>query len=486
MNIQRIILTYLFRSKKSVLASFFAAMLTLAFAVPECTQAQNMRKSSIVFNNVSVVDTVSGVINKNMTVVVKGQRITQVGKVGKTKIPKSSKVIDASGKFLIPGLWDMHVHTFFGNTGKVANDITLPLFIANGVTGVRDLGSDLDKSIKAREDIKEGRFLGPRMFVSGPMLDGPKVSYSASIAITSPEDGRRAVDRLADAGVDFIKIQSGVPRDAYFAIVDQCKKRNLPFVGHVPNGVRGGEAAKAGQKSFEHLIGVFEGSSTKEEAFLKGSKGPGPFLDTYDPEKESEIIKLLAKQETWQCPTLYWERGQWLVDVVDTKLIPDVKYAPLSWRNKTWKGWSASIMKGLNTDPLSVRKRFVEHELGIVLRLQRAGVPFLAGTDTPAGVGVIPGFSLHQELERFVDAGFTPLESLQTATINPARFFNKLDDFGTITKGKIADLVLLDADPTKDITNTQKIAAVVADGHYLSRSKLDRMLKKIETSASTR
>jgi imidazolonepropionase-like amidohydrolase len=168
------------------------------------------------------------------------------------------------------------------------------------------------------------------------------------------------------------------------------------------------------------------------------------------------------------------------VDAIDVTKDPDGRYAPASWREKTWPTFAAGIMKDLDTDPLAVRQKFVEHELGIVQRLDRAGVPFLAGTDTPAGVDVIPGPSLHHELERFVAAGFTPLEALQTATINPAKFMGRLADFGTVEKGRIADLVLLDANPLDDIRNTRRIAAVVANGRYLSRADLDRILADVE------
>jgi hypothetical protein len=324
------------------------------------------------------------------------------------------------------------------------------------------------------------------MIISGPMLDGPKSTYKSAIAIATPEDGRRAVDMLKSRGVDFIKIQSYVPREAYFAIVEECKKQSMTFVGHVPDSIRGSEAVNAGQKSLEHLIGIFEASSTVEDDLLTGPKSPGRFLDTYDASKEAAIIQLLAKNHTWQCPTLYWERGQWLVDVIDPNKDPDVKYAPVSWRETAWPRATKSIIKDMDTDPLPVREKFVQHELDMVKKLDQAGVPFLAGTDCPAGVDVIPGFSLHLELERFIAAGFTPLQTLQTATINAAKFLDKVSDFGTVEKGKIADLVVLDANPLEDIRNTQKITAVVANGRYFSRAQLDRILSDVEAAAKKR
>jgi amidohydrolase family protein len=440
---------------------------------------------NLVLTHVTVIDPATGAVHADMNVVIDGDRISAVAKKVSGKTLKDAKVIDATGKFLIAGLWDMHVHTFFGDWVPGGREVTLPLFIANGVTGVRDMGSDLDPILSARQEIASHSLLGPHLIIAGPMLDGPKTQFPASIAISTPEDARRAVDMLKSRGVDFIKIQSGVPRDAYFAIADQCHKQNLAFVGHVPDAIRASEASNAGQKSFEHLIGIFEGSSTAEDAFLKGPKSPGRFLDTYNAANEAALIQLLAKNQTWQCPTLFWERGQWLVNTINLSADPDAKYAPLSWREKSWPKFTAGILKDLDTDPLPVREKFVQHELELVRRLHQAGVPFLAGTDTPAGVDVLPGFSLHYELQRFVAAGFTPLEALQTATINPAKFLGEESDFGTIAPGKIADLVLLDANPLENIANTQKISAVILAGRFLSRADLDAVLQRVASYSAT-
>lgn len=215
-------------------------------------------------------------------------------------------------------------------------------------------------------------------------------------------------------------------------------------------------------------------------------KLPGHFLDTYDPAREAAVIRLLAAHHTWQCPTLFWERGQWLVDAVEWKNDPDLRFAGRSWTDQQWPASQKSILKSLDTDPLPVRQKFVEHELDIVRKLHAAHVDFLAGTDTPAGVDVLPGVSLHLELQRFIAAGFTPLEALQTATLNPARFFDRLQDFGAIQPGRIADLVLLRANPLDDVANTRQIAAVVTDGRYLSRDDLDRLQEKLAQIAATK
>jgi len=322
--------------------------------------------------------------------------------------------------------------------------------------------------------------------VSGPMLDGPKSTYKAVIPIATPEDGRKAVDMLKGRGVDFIKVQSGVPRDAYFAIADESKKDGIQFEGHVPDAVRASEAVAAGQLTFEHLIGIFEASSPDEDKYLIGKKTPGMFLESYDPAREARIIQLLASHHVWQCPTLFWERGQWLVDVVDYGQDPDLPFAAHSWVAKQWPMLQSEILKSLDTDPLPVREKFVEHELDIVRKLHAANVPFLAGTDTPAGVDVIPGVSLHLELQRFIAAGFTPLQALQTATLNPASFYGRRNDYGTVETGRVADLVLLEANPLEDISNTRKIAGVIADGQYLSKDDLEQLRTRLKQLAATK
>jgi imidazolonepropionase-like amidohydrolase len=373
----------------------------------------------------------------------------------------------------------------FGDWFPHGKDITLPLFIANGITGVRDMGGELEVLQQWRKEISAGTLLGPRIVMSGPMLDGPKPRFPSSIAITTAEDGRRAVNDLKQRGADFIKLQSLIPRDAVFAIADEARRQQIAFVGHVPDSVRASEASNAGQKSFEHLIGIFEGSSPLEDEFLKGGKSVGKFLSTYDPKRAEALLALLAKNQTWQCPTLVWERGGNLLELSDFAHDARAKYVPAYWKDVTWRRFTNEVMHD-NTDNLLTRRRFIDKELEVVKAMHGAGIPFLAGTDTPPGVYVFPGFSLHEELQRFVAAGFTPLEALQTATLNPAKYLDMEDRLGSIEKGKLADLVLLDANPLEDIRNTQKIAGVAVNGRYLSRGELDKMLAGVEQAAEAK
>jgi imidazolonepropionase-like amidohydrolase len=345
------------------------------------------------------------------------------------------------------------------------------------------MGSELNTVEAFRNQIESGECLGPRILTSGPMLDGPKPRFPSSLAIATPDDGRRAVDVLKRRGVDFIKLQSLIPADAVMAIADEARKEELPFEGHVPDAVRAADMSAAGMHSFEHLLGIFEGSSPAEAEFLTGTKTEAKFLSTYDPARAEALAAILAKNQTWQCPTLVWERGGNLMDVTDYSKDPRAKYVPAYWKDVTWKKMSEDVKASFGTDDLTTRRKFLDKELEVVQMMHKAGVPFLAGTDTPPGVYIFPGFSLHEELQRFVAAGFTPLEALQTATLNPARFFGMEDQLGTVAMGKMADLVLLDANPLADIASTQKIAAVIVNGRYFSRNDLQRVLQKVEESA---
>ncbi|HWZ42556.1 MAG TPA: amidohydrolase family protein [Candidatus Saccharimonadales bacterium] len=463
---------------KSSFTLFVSLLLLTACALAAPAQP------ALVIHHVNIIDTAGGPVQPDMSVLIQGDRIARIGKTARMKIPAGAQIMDAHGKFLVPGLWDMHVHVIFGDWIPGGKEVSLPLFVANGVTGVRDMGGDLDTLLQWRKEISTGTLIGPRMVIAGPMLDGPKSRFPSSLSIASPEEGRKAVDDLKAKGVDFIKVQSFIQHDAYLAVADECKKQKLTLAGHVPDAVRAAETVAAGQKSIEHLTGVFEGCSTAEDEFLKGPKGPKRFLDTYDQERCSALIAKFARHHTWQVPTLVWERGQWLIDDIDYSRDPQLKYAPQSWQKKSWPAFTKGILSDLATDEVSARRRFVKKELEVIGAMQRAGVPLLAGTDTAAGVDVLPGFSLHTEMEYMVEAGLSPMEALQTATLNPAKFLGLQKDLGSVTQGKLANLVLLDANPLQDIRNTRKISAVVLNGRLLDRAELDKILEKIAEFAA--
>ena len=243
------------------------------------------------------------------------------------------------------------------------------------------------------------------------------------------------------------------------------------------------EVVAAGQMSVEHLMGIFEGCSTEEDKFIKGKGNLKLLLSTQDQQRCDSLIKLLAEHQTWQVPTLAWQRGGEFLDQPDPKRAPLDKYVPAYWRDVTWRRFTDEMMPDLLKDPLALRQQYFAHNLQIVGAMHRAGVPFLAGTDSAPGVYIMPGFSLHDELANFVEAGFTPMESLQTATSNPAKFLGMQASLGSVEAGKTADLVLLTANPLEDIRNTRKISAVLARGRLLDRAALDRILMQVQAAA---
>ncbi len=463
-----------------VTISFTVLLLAFFNAPPACSQ-------SILIAHVTVINPGSAEVLANRSVLITGTKITAVAASEALQPPRDARVIDGHGQYLIPGLWDMHVHSAFGDWFPGGREVILPLFLANGVTGVRDMGGDLPVLFEWRKQIAAGEIPGPRMIVSGPMLDGylpnGKLRFPSSVPITTPETAAAAVDSLKNQGADFIKVQSVISHDAYLAAAAEAHRQNVPIAGHVPDKVRISETIAAGQKSIEHLMGIFEGCSTEEDKFIRGEGNLKLLLSTTDQSRCGAIIHSLAQHEVWQCPTLAWQRGGTFLDQLDWKHQPLDKYVPAPWRDVTWRRFNDEMMPDLKRDPLSLRQEYFKRNLQMVGAMHRAGVPFLAGTDAAPGIYVMPGFSLHDELANFVEAGFTPMKSLQTATSNPAKFLNQENDFGTIAPGKAADVVLLTANPMDDIHNTTKISAVIANGRLFDRKTLHALLTQVEQAA---
>src|SRR6202142_3509978 len=250
--------------------------------------------SAVAITHVTVIDTTGAPPKPDMTVIVKDQRIVELGKSDAVPAPAGARLVDGSGRYLIPGLWDMHVHEVFGDWIPRNDKVVPPLFVANGITGVRDMGGDLEVLKEWRASIAARRLLGPRMIIAGPMLDGPVPRFPSSAPVSNAADGRKVVDDLKARGVDFIKIQSLIPRDGYFAAADEARKLGITFVGHVPDAVRASGASNAGQRSIEHFTGIFEGCTTIEDELIKGPKNLGRNVSKYDPAHAQRLIELMA------------------------------------------------------------------------------------------------------------------------------------------------------------------------------------------------
>ena len=471
------------------------ALLLISFALP--TTWFQQPQPTLAISNVTIIDATGAAAKPNMTVIITGDRLTNIAKTGEVAVPKNAQVIDGTGKFLIPGLWDMHVHTMF----KGNFETFFPMFIANGVTGVRDMGGDVSLLKQVRKDISEGKLLGPRI-IAGQMVDGPTPVWpSLAISISDEASARRTVASFKDSGADFIKVYSLIPREAYFALADEAKKRGITFAGHVPVFVSAREASDAGQKSIEHLEGIIVACSSIEPELRKtieeATRDKNEMLnslvralyetgvkamDTYSQEKAEALFARFAANGTWQAPTLVVARAAAFLNDPDFTNDPRLKYVRPGLR-ETWKNQDDFRLKNRTPETIKVSKRSYEKRLELVGAMHRAGVKLLAASDTLIWY-VFPGFSLHEELELFVKAGLSPMEALQTATRNPATYLGLSDMVGTVEKEKKADLVLLDANPLENISNTKKIAAVIVAGRLISKPSLDKLLKDAEVAAS--
>lgn len=448
-------------------------MATLTTAQPP------MAAQTIAFIGVTVIDATGAAAKSDQTVVIAEGKIFAIGKTGKVKIPKGAQVIEARGKFLIPGLWDMHVHAW----NKQA---FFPMFIANGVTGVRDMFGGLAQIKLWQKEIAEGKTLGPRIFAAGQIVDGPKPVWPGSIAVKDEAEGRAAVKKVKSDGSDFVKVYSLLPRDAFFAIADEAKKQGLPFAGHVPHSVSAAEASDAGMKSIEHLERVLLGCSSNEEEIRKESdrlttSQRKKILESYDDKKAQALFARFAKNGTWQSPTLVVLRALGNLDNESFTNDPRQKYLPVFITN-SWNPKTDFRFRNMTAESYASHRAMFEKHLEIIAKMRGAGVEFLAGTDTPNPY-CFPGFSLHDELALLVKAGLTPMEALQAATRNPAKYLGLLGSLGTVEKGKLADLVLLDANPLADITNTQRINSVVVNGRLVTQAEIQEMLARLQAAS---
>src|SRR5579859_508171 len=455
-----------------------------------CKEPQS---SVVAIAHVTVIDMTGAAAAPDETVLLDKGKIIALGASTSVGVPRGAKVIDGRGKFLIPGLSDMHLHLTGAGEPGGSREFFLPLLLANGITSVRDMGGYLDYLIPLRKEIEEGKRLGPRIVFAGPYLDGDPPFFQPSLVVSNGKQAADNVHALVKKGVDFIKVQSQLSREAYFAIAQTCRAERVTFSGHVPDRVTAWEAANAGQRSIEHLTCELRACSLKEaelirkqfrvlatKATTRQSKArqlawQREVLDSYSPENAVALLEKFRQQQTWQTPTLILLRNDaFPVAGLNLTADPNTKYVPA----KFIQGWRRNFeqqMKNTGPEEFALRAAMLEKSLVLVGLMQKSGVKILAGTDSAAPY-VVPGFSLHEELALLVKAGLTPMEALEAATRNPAEFLGHLDSQGTVAVGKNADLVMLDANPLADIQNTQKIRAVIVRGEVLDRSRLDALL----------
>jgi imidazolonepropionase-like amidohydrolase len=421
--------------------------------------------------DVSVVDVAGGQITPHQDSVIRGGLISAVR-------PATTPV--KGSRFVIPGLWDMHVHLWYAQP-------QFPLFVANGVTGVRDMGSDLKRIRAWQSEIAKGALPGPRIYASGPVLSTEAAADDAALpvnVVNTPDEARRVFNRYYDQHVDFIKIID-LPEPAFEALAEASRHGGLPFAGHLPDSVSAFTAAQDRMVSMEHLFGIGLACSSQESELRKRrlaareakdkdalTQIATETMDTYDPFVAKALWDLFRRYEVRQTPTLTLWRRMTGVDIQSETADPSLRYVQASIR-KTWEEPKAGS---------AFSQRQYEFARKLTAEMAKANVPILAGTDT-GDPWTVPGATLQDELGLLVEAGLTPAQALRAATLEPARLMHKQSSLGEVKKGYAADLVVLAANPLEDIANTRRIETVVVRGKQLDKAAITRMLMQTAAAA---
>lgn len=443
------------------------------------------RHGAVAITDVAIVDVEHGRTIGPRTVLIDSNRIVAISAPHEARIPADAARVDGHGKFLIPGLVDMHVHLFNKASHRPPNDWSLPLYVAQGVTAVREMNTDaagIETIRRWRREADDGERIAPHVLAAGIAVFG-----------ASPDAAARDTNAAIDAGADFIKVFSEVPASHWRAILEVARRRAEPVAGHVPAGVPLREAAAAGQRSGEHLMQAYEACSSIEKQLLAERRDLGGealvalrdaqearALAAFDPRACTRIGRILAKTTQVQVPTLVLPHME--ANRANTAPDTDPRWRYLRADERArWRRGLADL--DAHADTQAGQRWLVSRR--IVSAFHRAGVTILAGTDAPM-LYVYPGFALHEELALLVESGLTPSEALNSATLAPAKFFGLDATSGSVAVGKAADLVLLDADPLLDIGNTRRIDAVLLGGRLLRRADLDALLESAANAQQER
>jgi hypothetical protein len=447
------------------IAARLARLLIVVFLTIACASIVAAQSTAIAVTDVTLIDGTSA-RPRVVTVIVERERITAIARNGRDRIPSGATIVDGRGKYLIPGMWDMHVHIGGYDDGTKI----LPRLVAYGITGVRDMASPVDDILRLRRESADGTLLGPQIVAAGPILQRPLPFRTPPLVRTVTDaDAKQVVDDLQAKGVDFIKVGDTLTRDAYFGIAIEAKRLGLRFAGHLPVSVTALEATQAGQRSIEHfgsagfrnVLIACSSAEVELTSEIRGALasalagGPSPdeklyrsdfltkVVETYDRRKAAALFSAFKRNGTWQVPTFGAIRSVW-----------DTRRAQL------------------NRDDAAATDSAAKKTVEMFAAMRKAGVRLLAGSDLPASTGVPP---IHDELVALARAGMTPLEALQASTRSAAEFMGRLADEGTVEVGKKANVVLLEADPLADITNTRRVAAVVLRGRLISGAELQSL-----------
>lgn len=454
------------------------SLFLLVLALP----TQLLAQTSVTLRHINIVDVKTGAIHKDQLVLIKNQKIDLIVNDNNKQAGATGEVVDGTNKFLIPGLWDMHTH--YHENVPVTRVYKIPSMLVNGVTGVRNMfGTKED--IQLRDSVNKNLLIAPREIVASPLINGPGSFVPGDISISNASRIPILVDSLQKIGYDFIKVYSFLRSDLFFELAKYCRQKNMPIAGHVPLGITAEQASAAGLQSFEHMTGLRKSFSGKDELLLNrqlekeiaDASGYKAYVDIlfksdaslpFDSLTAKKIVKTLKANHTAITPTIVVFRG-WEFNRDSLMRMPSLAYVSKS-RQQDWYNFRETF---------SDEKDRTSNALQLLSFLHKEGMMILAGTDNENPF-VVDGFSLHDELEYYVEAGLTPLEALQTATLNPAIFLHKEKDLGTVAKGKFADLVVLDKNPLADIKNTRTINAVIINGHLISKTQIEQSLNALK------
>lgn len=447
-----------------------------------------IQKFDIVISNGNIIDLETGKITIQ-NIFITGGRIQKIASPDTTFLYDTKEKINATDKYIVPGFWDNHVHFRGGDSLIADNKNLLKLFIANGITTVRDAGGDLTTSVLAwRKQITAGKLIGPKIYTSGPKIDGPDGTWAGSLGVKNDVDIKKALDSLQSIPSDFVKIyDSKISPEAYLKTISETEKRNLITSGHMPFTVKLNDAVDAGIDAVEHLYYIMKGCSSQESEITQqliekkiGFWDAMPALiSSYNYATAQNTFKNLKENNVYVVPTLHIGKTLSYLDEVDHSNDRYLKYISPSFK-KTYQGRIKSAMnasKKARQDRKNLDAFFGE----LTKSLNDAGVGLLAGSDSGAyNSYTYPGVSLHGELEQMVANGISPLEALRTSAPNGSKFLKQTHDYGSLVKGKISDLVLLDANPLQDIRNTTKIHTVVKGNTVLNKTKLQELLLSLD------
>ena len=434
---------------------------------PVAEQSSGVAEQQIALVGGTLIDGNGGATVKDALVLIEGDRITKVGTRNKTSVPATARVIDVTGKYVLPGLIDMHIHydSWMGE-----------LFLAHGVTTVKDMGNDVEWISAMSADVESGKVSGPRIFYVGNGLDMPPPERDHHVGLDTPEMAKRAVSLLHSRGASAIKVREKVTPDILRAIVQQARKLGIPVTGHIGR-TNAREAALAGINGLEHASGVVESTAS----LLKSDKQPRNELEAFisqlkafsliDPARAKELVIFLVARKVSLVPTMSnkWRMGSDRRDEFAREDAEYAKNASLAYvPEHVRQMWATSSLFNIkDADDLAQIKAGFKKLQVLLRQFHRAGGMITAGSDTLISV---PGLSLQRELMFLVDAGLTPLEAITVATRNNARLLGRGADLGTIAPRKLADILILDADPLEEIRNIRKVALVIKGGRVLDTS----------------